>query len=179
MFDNTFHETDAQISAWLEQGQSTAVLSECESYRYALFRPLEGGSGLAVFCMLNPSTANATLDDPTIRRCRGFAAAWGKAGFLVVNLYALRSPNPQVLKNHPDPIGPANRQWLQAAAKLGGEVVCAWGAHANSDIASQTAELFLAAGGRPVCLGITKAGAPKHPLYIKSDTPLGVWKPLA
>lgn len=96
--------------------RATADFSPDLSYRYRLTRTwdqcLVCNRPPAVFVMLNPSTADASLDDPTIRRCVGFAKAWGCPGLTVVNLYALRSADPKALWSHPDPVGPDNNRWI-------------------------------------------------------------------
>lgn len=160
----------------------SAEISPCGQYRYTLTRP----RGLlvspatrpkAVFCMLNPSTADADSDDPTIRRCRGYAERWGNAGLLVINLYALRSTDPGALWAHADPVGPDNDHWLHRAASEGGEVICAWGANARADRVAVAVDLFEAAGARLLCLGTTKDGHPRHPLYVRADQSLVPWEP--
>lgn len=156
-----------------------AVISPCGEYRYLLTRPAETPSperGTALFLMLNPSTADAELDDPTIRRCRGFAKAWGCAGLTVANLYALRSSDPSHLWGHQDPVGPENDAWLKQVAEEYGDIVCAWGANADRDRAAEVAALLEASGARLWCLGTTKTGAPRHPLYIKASQPLVEWQ---
>lgn len=161
----------------------SAVISPCRQYRYLLKRidhtaPLLAPDAVpAVFCMLNPSTADAALDDPTIRRCRGFAATWSRPGIVVVNLYALRSTNPAWLWEHADPVGPENDHWLHRVAREGGEIVCAWGANAQPERVRTAVELFHAAGARLLCLGTTKDGHPRHPLYVRGNQPLVPWEP--
>ena len=158
---------------------SSAVLSPCGTYRYCLERRPwpPSGAGTVVFCMLNPSTADDRDDDPTIRRLRGFAAAWGYSGFTVVNLYALRSPDPAALKSHVDPIGPLNDHWISEKAAQAGAVVCAWGTHADPDRVAAVVRTLLDAGVQIQCLGTTKDGHPRHPLYVKGDTTLIPWPP--
>jgi len=158
----------------------SAEISHCGTYRYVLSRPSIvrfPEKGTALFCMLNPSTADATVDDPTIRRCRGFAKDWFCNGFTVVNLYALRATDPRELWKHPDPVGPANDGWLKSLAHEYGDVVCAWGANAREDRVRHVVGLFLSVGARLWHLGLTKAGAPRHPLYIRADQPLERWTP--
>jgi hypothetical protein len=158
----------------------SAVISESGEYRYRLTRPSEVLSperGGALFVMLNPSTADAELDDPTIRRCRGFARTWGCAGLAVANLYALRSTDPAALWWHLDPVGPENDQHLAALAREFGDVVCAWGANAKPERVSAFLALVREAGARTWCLGVTKSGAPRHPLYVRGDQPLVEFKP--
>ncbi len=119
--------------------------------------------------MLNPSTADASQDDPTIRRCIGFAKAWGFGGLIVGNLFALRSTDPKALYSHPEPIGPENDHHLRRIANEAAPVVCAWGTHgALHDRGREVAEMLddrnLAA------LKVTADGSPGHPLYIAANT---------
>lgn len=155
-----------------------AVISPCGRYRYMLTRRtrLDGASrATIVFCMLNPSTADASLDDPTIRRCCGFAERWNSAGIAVVNLYAFRATDPRSMRAEADAIGPANDEWLRRAARDAGNIVCAWGANADPGRAQQVAKMFRQAGAKLWCFGTTKGGAPRHPLYIRGDQPLVEW----
>lgn len=157
----------------------SAIISECGTYRYLLTRPSEvehPDRSTALFIMLNPSTADASLDDPTIRRCRGFARTWGCAGITVANLYALRATDPAALLCHPDPVGPECDQHLFSLAKEYGDVVCAWGANAKPDRAARVVEMLREAGARLWCLGMTKHGHPRHPLYVRGDQPLIPWE---
>lgn len=158
----------------------SAEISPCGQYRYTLTRPPLApypDRGTAAFCMLNPSTADATLDDPTIRRCRGFAERWGCNGITVVNLYALRSKDPRALWNHADPVGPMNDYWLRLVARECGGMVCAWGANAKPERVAQAVQALRAAGAKLYCLGTTKDGHPRHPLYVRGDQPLVPWEP--
>lgn len=157
-----------------------AVISPCGSYRYMLTRPSEHlfpTTGPAVFVMLNPSTADAEQDDPTIRRCRGYARSWDCAGIVVANLYAFRATSPKALLTCPDPVGPDNDEWLRELALEHKEIVCAWGANANPKRAAEVVKIFRDAGAKLWCLGTTKSGAPRHPLYVKGDQPLVEFKP--
>lgn len=153
-----------------------ATLSGCGKYRYRLTR-FWGPEHALPFVMLNPSTADASIDDPTIRRCVGFARREGAGGIIVVNLYGLRATDPDELRKVADPFGPDNRVNIHALGKwaflAGMPIVCAWGTKgwlksANKD----TTHLLKSTGASLVCLGTTKDGAPKHPLYIKSNQPL-------
>lgn len=151
----------------------SAVLSACERYRYLLGREWAGGLGLptATFVMLNPSTADAMHDDPTIRRCIGYAQAWGCGALKVVNLYAWRATDPRELWLADDPVGPDNDAHLYTAAKIaadsGGPLVGAWGANARADRIA--AVLDLPGMDRITALATTKAGQPRHPLYLKAE----------
>jgi hypothetical protein len=106
---------------------SGAELSPCRRYRYRLWRRWSDGP-VVNFVMLNPSTADAEQDDPTVRRCVGFAKSWGAGGLVVTNLYALRSTDPKALWTADDPVGPENAFHLGSGALGADTVVCAWGA---------------------------------------------------
>ena len=157
-----------------------ADLSDDGLYRYRLWRKWAPGARM-VFCMLNPSTADAHQDDPTIRRCIGFAKEHGCGALDVVNLFALRSTDPAALFDHPDPIGPANDDAIAAAAKGAAVVVVAWGAEGGLRHRDQEVLDLLDrfAEAPPVCLGRTKAGFPRHPLYVAKATPLSDYEPNA
>lgn len=160
----------------------SAVISECGRYRYQLQRPATVANPTtapAVFCMLNPSRADAEIDDPTIRRCRGFADRWDCAGLVVVNLYALRATDPRELlrAGHAAAVGPENDGWLRYVALHAGDIVCAWGANAGIDRVRQAVDIFRSARARMWCLGTTKDGQPRHPLYVRGDTKLVAWEP--
>lgn len=157
----------------------SATFSPCGRYRYTLMRPVSAELGRLTLVMLNPSTADADHDDPTIRRCLGLARRLAVGELVVVNLYALRSTDPAALLADPDPVGPENdsvlRQVLAGAGFIGpGFVVAAWGAHRA--VAEERVQLVLdLAGDRLMCLGVTKSGAPRHPLYLPADAPLVPW----
>lgn len=146
-----------------------AIISECGRYRYRLAR--RWGPGPAVlFIMLNPSTADAEQDDPTIRRCVGYAKALGAGSLEVVNLFALRATDPNELARDVAPVGPANNSHIWEAAQRAEMVICAWGAHPEArHRARQVVDLLHAAGARPMCLRRTKAGHPAHPLYLPAS----------
>lgn len=158
----------------------SAIISKCGKYRYLLTRESEveqPGPGPALFLMLNPSTADATLDDPTIRRCRSFAKSWGCAGVSVANLYAYRATKPADLWLIEDPVGPDNDALLRRVANEYGDIVCAWGANAKLERVLAVADTLINAGARLWCFGTTKGGQPLHPLYLKRDQPLIPWSP--
>jgi hypothetical protein len=150
-----------------------AFISDCGTYRYALMRRWAEGWPLR-FVMLNPSTADASLDDPTIRRCTGFARREGYGALIVLNLYAYRATNPKVLVTCADPVGPHNDTilWahLLAAAEGPTPVVAAWGANAKRERVAHVLGLRPSVDWR--CLGVTKDGQPRHPLYVRGDQPL-------
>jgi hypothetical protein len=146
----------------------SAVFSACGTWRYELHRELPGGNGTLNFVMLNPSTADAVRDDPTIRRCIGFARAWGFAHLVVTNLFALRTPEPRRLALASDPVGPENDRHLVERARGADRVICAWGIHGR--LAGRDAHVVtLLDGVRLEHLGLTRAGQPRHPLYLKGN----------
>lgn len=154
--------------------QSSATISSCDQYRYRLSRLADDANPLA-FIMLNPSTADASIDDPTIRRCLGFATSHGYAGIEVFNLYALRATDPKKLLSHPAPVGPDNDFHLKLAAAQHKQLVCAWGGNAKSGRVEHVRQMFLDGGCQLMCLGKNKDGSPKHPLYLPSDLKITPW----
>lgn len=157
---------------------STAVISECEKYRYSLQRSWAVSGRSALFVMLNPSTADATVDDPTIRRCIGFARSWGCDSIEVVNLYAYRATNPSDLLALHNWVarGPDNLHHVSRALRIADVVVAAWGAWVDANPSGPRPLNLVDVAehlGVPLrCLGYTKSGAPRHPLYVKADQPL-------
>ncbi|WP_395623384.1 DUF1643 domain-containing protein [Sphingomonas daechungensis] len=153
-----------------------AKISPCCRYRYTLTR--RWGEGFTqVFCMLNPSTADAELDDPTIRRCIGFAKREGAGGLHVVNLFAFRATDPTDIPDHITAFGPENYEALAEAgaisAMTGKPIILGWGNHGGRYGADKTAiEIFRSAGAPMAFFTWTKEGQPKHPLYVKGDTVL-------
>jgi len=152
---------------------STAVLSENRVYRYALYRQWEDDLPPLVWIGLNPSTADETVDDPTVRRVVGFSKMWGYGGVILLNLFGLRATNPKELRTASDPVGPANNTALKQICD-GREVILAWGTHGGLHGRDKAVtELLQTANPRQVyCLGRTKDGYPKHPLYLAKKTPL-------
>lgn len=151
---------------------STAHISPCGQYRYELTRSWADGP-LLTFVMLNPSTADADKDDPTIRRCVGFAKRDGFAGLRVVNLFAFRATQPADMHVAGDPIGPDNEAHLIDLFSAGGTFVAAWGAGGQfKGRAYDVRRLAAMLGVEMQCLGTTKDGYPRHPLYVRSDQPL-------
>jgi hypothetical protein len=147
----------------------SAVISQDGRYRYHLSRKIGGGGGVATFIMLNPSTADALKDDPTIRRCLGFCRRWGCGELHVVNLFAVRARNPDDLRKAPDPVGPENRDWVQRVAAQTaqcGPVVCAWGMYGTYIGQDRIVSDLIKDICRPRILGLTRHGHPRHPLYV-------------
>jgi hypothetical protein len=136
-------------------------------YRYLLWRRWADAASL-LFVMLNPSTADAERDDPTIRRCVGFARAWGFGGVEVVNLFAWRATYPGELRRARDPVGPHNDGVILAAAARNQAVLAAWGNHGALGARDRQVAALLAPF-RPRSLGaLTAGGAPRHPLYVRA-----------
>lgn len=151
----------------------TAIISDCQQYRYELGRDfIENANNPAIFCMLNPSTADALLDDPTIRRCIQFAKDFGHDSLKVVNLYAFRSPSPKDLWVASDPVGVDNNQYLMNLFLKHKKIICAWGGNAKIERVQEVYDLLTKLNVEMWCLGTTKQGMPKHPLYLKATQPL-------
>lgn len=145
-----------------------AIIDETGKYRYQLWRIWDESKQIVVFIMLNPSTADADEDDPTIRRCIGFAKSWGYGGIKVVNLFAYRATNPKELTKVIDPVGIENNKYIAITIEEAGIVVAAWGTKGNYlSRQSHLRELGLLPDLH--YLGLTKDGHPKHPLYLKAD----------
>jgi hypothetical protein len=163
----------------LDGVKADASLSPCGTYRYLLTRHWYEGIAdppikHVAFVMLNPSSADADVDDRTIRKCQKFARAWGYNGISVLNLFALRATQPDELYHHPDPVGPANDDVIEAIVTGAGTglVVVAWGQHgAHRSRGLIVLDRLRALGVPPMRLGpLTKGGHPGHPLYLKDTT---------
>lgn len=161
----------------LDLGDRSALISDDGAYRYELVR--RWGSGpTALWIMLNPSTADAEQDDPTIRRCLGFSRREGAGALVVCNLFALRTTDPKGLLSHPDPRGPENEQYVADWISRADLVLCAWGSWPKVnrlDHGLDVPGMVRSAGRIAYCLGKTKAGHPRHPLYVKSTKTLEVY----
>ena len=125
--------------------------------------------------MLNPSTADEDQDDPTIRRCVGFARRWRAPAMEVVNLYALRATHPRDLFAHRAPIGSDNDDAIRDAAARAGSIVVAWGAHGARDPERVARVIDLLGARRLACLGANRGGSPKHPLFVPYQTKRRRW----
>jgi hypothetical protein len=153
-----------------------AEFSPDRAYRYLLTRQWGDGPTFVVVG-LNPSTADERVDDPTIRRCVGFAKREHCGALAMVNLFAKRATDPADLYRTRDPVGPENDHWL--AEVLGANHafrVAAWGANKGTERRETRLRQIVADGAtvaQPLfCLGLTKKGSPKHPLYLRTDAPL-------
>lgn len=163
-----------------------AEFSPCRTWRYRLWRTWDDGRFPLVMLMLNPSTADEDRNDPTVERCERRARAGGFGGLIVLNIFAFRATDPRVMKAAADPIGPDNDAYLRRAFKglvgarpdgLVGPVICAgWGSHGSHlGRDRQVKALARQSGIQLHCLGQTKGGQPRHPLYIGYDTPFRPW----
>ncbi|BAU41238.1 DUF1643 domain-containing protein [Leptolyngbya sp. O-77] len=144
---------------------SGAAFDPTGQYRYSLWRVWEFAAPRVAFVMLNPSTADAERNDPTIRRCMGLAKAWGFGGLEVVNLFAYRATRPQALKQAADPVGREGDRALVAAASRANQILLAWG-NWGSLYERDRAALALLSGYPLHCLGLTQQQQPRHPLYV-------------
>jgi hypothetical protein len=151
----------------------SATISKCGLFRYTLERHwgwAENG-GDVLWVMLNPSTADAETDDPTITRCIGYSKGWGYSGLMVGNLYGYRATDPDALwdaAGNIDVIGSENDQHLCRMATTAEIIIAAWGGHADDKRAAAIARL-LSGFGPLYCIGKTKHGQPWHPLYKAKD----------
>ena len=144
----------------------SADISDDGLYRYKLERKW-GDGDTCLFIMLNPSTADARIDDPTIRRCMGYARQWGYGRLLVGNIFAYRATDPEELKRTPYPEGLRNIQALQDMITEAALVVCAWGDWGY--YRDRYLDILQLVGDKGYSLGTTKKGHPKHPLYLRKD----------
>jgi hypothetical protein len=155
--------------------ERNAILSSCRAYRYVLSR--EWGAGpLVLFVGLNPSTADETEDDPTVRRCVGFANAWGYNRLFLANLFGFRSTKPRELLRATDPVGPENDRYLRNLSRRADLTVAAWGVQGrwhgrNDEVCGMLANLHY--------LRLTKGGHPSHPLYLPGSLRPKKWTEFA
>lgn len=166
-----------------------ARFSPCRTWRYTLDRYTEHEPARAMFeperrprtvafIGLNPSTADETKDDPTIRRCVGFATRWQFERLVMLNVFAYRSTDPRRLADVDDPIGPENDHWIAVEAAAADRVVCAWGAWGKGHHGDghDVADCLEGINVPLYVLGFTKQGHPRHPLYVRGDTEPQRWK---
>ena len=176
----------------MEYVDKGAKFSTCERYRYRLWRqwqpqisqPLQGERvtresslpHVCVFVGLNPSTADGERDDPTIRRCVGFAKALGCDRVEIVNLFAFRATKPQTMQAAREPVGAQNNAAIEAVCKKANYCIAAWGVRGGFEGRDRVVCQMLSGLRIPLyCLGLTKGGFPKHPLYLPKSTPIRPW----
>jgi hypothetical protein len=151
----------------------SADFSPCRRYRYALWRTWGNTSGYAMFVGLNPSTADESEDDPTIRRCIAFAKDWGYSGLCMTNLFAYRATQPSNMMAAQDPVGADNDDWLRDTERGAAIVVAAWGVYGAFGDRHQTVRQMLP---RWHYLRLTKDGYPGHPLYLPKTLKPILWR---
>lgn len=155
---------------------STAVYSPCEKYRYSLTRTWDDAAGKVAFVMLNPSTATEVQNDPTVERCERRARTLGFGAFRVTNIFAWRDTDPRKMRAAVDPIGPSNDDAIADACAWADQVIAAWGTHGEHLGRGASVEQILRRANTPIYhLGLSKAGHPKHPLYIAYAQTPQVW----
>lgn len=144
----------------------TARFDRSGRYRYRLGRTWDAAGPRAAFVLLNPSAADHRRDDPTLRRCVGFARSWGFGSLEVVNLFAWRTADPGALRCVPDPVGPRNDRHIRAVLRDATFVLVGWGNAGGLGGRAATVCSILSVGPPAHCLGLTARGAPRHPLYV-------------
>lgn len=154
--------------------EAGACFDPTRAYRYSLWRRWQPDAPRLVFIMLNPSTADATTNDATIRRCLQFAQTWHYGSLEVVNLFAFRTSDPQVLRSIADPVGNKCDRFIQTAVEQADRVILAWGNAGKLQSRDQVVLQQLqmndwSTTDRLACLGRTQFGQPRHPLYLKKD----------
>jgi hypothetical protein len=163
---------------------SGATISKCHKFRYQLWRIWDISKPLALFVLLNPSTADGNKDDPTIRRLVGFCKQWQLGGFYVVNIYPFRTKSPTELKQYlyverDSEYGEAamnNRTYASELSKKCSVAVFGWGVHHDNRETLDIERYKEVLGDIPVvCLGMTKNGHPRHPLYVPYSAALQEW----
>jgi hypothetical protein len=155
---------------------STAVYSDCERYRYMLTRTWDPSGKRALFIMLNPSTATEVQNDPTVERCERRARALGFGAFRVLNIFAWRDTDPRAMRRADDPVGPENDAAIIDSTDWADQIICAWGTHGEHLARGPAVEALLRQTGKPLYhLGLSKAGHPKHPLYIAYTQQPELW----
>ena len=138
------------------------------NYRYLLWREWSSSRPTISFIMLNPSRADAEINDPTITRCINFAKSWGYGRLEVVNLFAYRTPHPSLLKQVAEPIGKDNDRYILESVARSDRVILAWGNHGSWQKQDIYTLKLLKNYTNLYSLGITKQGCPCHPLYLRS-----------
>lgn len=152
----------------LGNSQSSAIFSIDKVHRYSLTRVWSPGGKMAVFIGLNPSTADEVENDPTVRRCINYAKAWGCDGLYMLNIFAFRGTDPKDMKVANNPIGLENDFWLLERCKGAEVIIAAWGVHGeHQDRGKNVMKLLDDLDVK--CLGTTKEGHPRHPLYLRKD----------
>ncbi len=157
---------------------STAIYSDCEKYRYSLTRVWDESGRRVNFVMLNPSTATEVQNDPTVERCERRARTLGYGSFAVTNIFAWRDTDPKAMRAAKDPVGPDNDAAIHERTQWANDVIAAWGAHGTHLARGEAVAKLLAGCERNVFhLGLSKAGHPRHPLYLPYSQNPEPWTP--
>lgn len=157
-----------QYPAEIKNPENGAIIDQTGQYRYLLWRTWDAQKPRVAFIMLNPSTADGTEDDPTIRRCIGFAKDWNYGGIEVVNLFAYRATDPKALWDAVDPVGIENEEYLFVTARRAPLIIAAWGA--LGWYKGRDRQVMKLLGKYDLhCLEVTRDGHPKHPLFVRKD----------
>jgi hypothetical protein len=159
----------------------TAIISDCQTWRYTLTRDLGSGAGTAVICGVNPSTADASKDDHTIRKDMGFLRLLGVRHLVKINEFAFRATDVNALKTAADPIGPDNDRHIEQALRDADLHIAAWGPLGKlpPHLRSRWRDVVAIAdrvGCRLMCWGTAQDGQPRHPLMLAYSTPLIEWR---
>lgn len=158
-------------NAELDALPRNAIISACGLYRYVLTCTWDANLPMVGFASLNPSRADATVNDPTFRKVTRYGMAWGYGSICMLNCFAFRATDPAEMLAAADPVGPENDFWIRTMAAECAEVVASWGPPAAH--LQRGAEMRGLLGPNLKCLWLTKDGWPGHPLYLASDlTPL-------
>ena len=166
-----------QRSLFSDDDAQGAFFDETRTYRYRLWRRWNEGPAI-VWIMLNPSTADETVLDPTLRRCLDYSTRWGYPAMEILNLYAYRSTEPAVLPKLKDPVGADNLRHIEDVVKDGSLIVLvAWGQHARPEAIAPVLKILQRHDRFPHCLKITKDGHPWHPLYLSKWLEPELWTP--
>lgn len=167
LFADNYQHLPGYPCAW----SSPRVAGHKPDYRYTLWRVFTSVPPKRIFCCigLNPSVADEDLDDPTIRRVIAFAKREQCDALVMLNIFAFRATDPEVMRAANDPIGPENDEWLLRCTSIAAITIAAWGTHGEfkkrgAQVAAKIPGLY--------CLGTTANGFPRHPLYVRGDTPL-------
>lgn len=152
-----------------------AIFNESRTHRYTLWRTWGIKTNRVLFIMLNPSTADEVVLDPTIKKCIKFAKQWGFGGIDICNLFALRSTNPKLLYTHENPIGDDNDQWITTTATLAKQIIVAWGKHGKLLNRSECVYNLLK-NYQLFSLNNNNDNSPEHPLYVPFSNEPKLWR---
>jgi hypothetical protein len=159
---------------YIGPGLTGALFSGCKKYRYSLWRRFQYDvrpERMVAFIGLNPSTADATKNDPTVTRCINYSKAWGYGGYVMLNLFAYRATDPREMKSQVDPVGIENDECISEVCRSVDKVILAWGNHGkHKDRELQVVSWFKrSCQEKAFCLSINSNGSPSHPLYLPSS----------